>query len=143
MPVTLKGKVVVEGKAEGEVLITKTPFSFLAGVNTKTGDFIFGRVYPDLVKKNLANKIFIYPFGKGSSGDCFRMWECAQHHVAPAAIINLKADPIHVQGAMMANIPMVVGVDESLFDIIKNGDYVRVEGNKIFCSVTAPRVCGH
>lgn len=131
MPFALEGEIIVKGKAKGETLITKKPFSFLGGVNSKTGAFV-GRAYPNLLKKNLANKIFIYPFGKGSSGDCFRIWECAQNNVAPAAIINLKADPIHVQGAIIAHIPMVVGFDESLFEIIKNGDYIRIEGNTIF-----------
>lgn len=130
-PTIFKGKTIVKGVTKGEVVLTKTPFSFLAGVNTKTGDFICGREYPELVSKNLSGKIFVYPFGKGSSGDSFRIFDCARNGVGPAAMINLKGDPIHVQGAMMANIPMVVGFDEELFDKIKNGDYLKVENNKI------------
>jgi predicted aconitase with swiveling domain len=125
----LKGKAVVIGKAEGEALVSRTPFSFFLGVNTDTGVIIEER--HEHQGKSIAGKILVYPFGKGSSGDCLRLWRCANNGVAPIAIINSKPDPVHVQGAIIASIPMVYGFDGNPVELIKTGDRVIIDGENV------------
>ncbi len=126
---TLHGKAIVSGVAEGEALLSKTPFSFFLDVNTDTGEII--EEGHEQKGKSIAGKVLIYPFGKGSSGDCLRLWRCANNGVAPLAIINVEPESIHVQGAIITNIPMVCHLAGDPLELIHNGDRVRVEGGLV------------
>ncbi|TET77762.1 DUF126 domain-containing protein [candidate division TA06 bacterium] len=129
MATVLKGRAVVQGKAEGEALVSRTPFSFFLGVNTDNGVIIEeGHEHEG---ESISGKILVYPYGKGSSGDCLRLWRCASNDVAPIAIVNRKADCVHVQGAIIANIPMVCNLDRDPIEMIKTGDHVKVDGGNV------------
>jgi hypothetical protein len=127
-PIMLKGKACVVGTAEGEAVVIHDRVSLLGEINLEKGLIIKpGSEYG----KSIAGKVFVYYSGKGSSGDTFRYWRLQANGVQPAAIINVKADPIHVQGAIVANIPMVANLDRNPLEVIKTGDYVKVEGGKV------------
>ena len=66
--ILIKCKVAVKGSAEGNALVLNEALSFLEGVNMETGEFNEDS-YPELKGQNLAGKIIIYPYGKGSCGD--------------------------------------------------------------------------
>ncbi len=129
MAIILKGKAAVPGKAEGEAMVAQKPLSYMGGVNLATG--VCMQPGHDWVGKSITGKILVYPHGKGSSGDTMRIWTLAKNGRAPAAIINNRADPITVQGAMLANIPMVYRLDRNPLKIIKDGDHVKVDNGKI------------
>jgi hypothetical protein len=127
-PIILKGKACVAGTAEGEAVVIRDRVSLLGEINLEKGLIIKpGSEYG----KSIAGKIFVYYSGKGSSGDTFRYWRLQANGVQPAAIINVKADPIHVQGAIVANIPMVANLDRNPLEAIKTGNYVKVEGGAV------------
>lgn len=129
MIIILKGRAVIKGKVEGEAIVSRTPFSFLLGVNTDNGVIIEeGHEHEG---ESISGKVLVYPYGKGSSGDCLRLWRCAKNNVAPIAIINNKPDCVHVQGAIIANIPMVCDLDRDPIETIKTGDYVKVDGGNV------------
>jgi len=126
--ITLKGKACVVGTAEGEAIVIRDRLSLLGEINLERGLIIKpGSEYG----KSIAGKVLVYYSGKGSSGDTFRYWRLQANGVQPAAIINVKADPIHVQGAIVANIPMVANLDRNPLEVIKTGDYVKVEGGNV------------
>ena len=124
-----KGKAIVKGKVEGEALVSRTPFSFLLGVNTDDG--VIMEEGHEHEGESISGKVLVYPYGKGSSGDCVRLWRCAKNNVAPIAIISSKADCVHVQGAILVNIPMVCDLDRNPIELIKTGDYVKVDGGNV------------
>lgn len=125
----LKGRAIVTGKVEGEAIVSRVPFSFFLGVNTDTGIII--EEGHEQVGKSIAGKVLVYPFGKGSSGDCLRLWRCASNGVAPIGILCRKADLVHAQGAIVTNIPMVCDFDEDPLEWIETGDHVQVEGDMV------------
>jgi len=129
MNIVLKGRAVVKGRVEGEALVCRTPFSYLLGVNTDNGVIIEGGHEHE--GKSISRKVLVYPHGTGSSGDCVRLWRCAKNNVAPIAIINSKADSVHVQGAIIAEVPMVCDFEKDPVKTIKTGDYVRVDGDTV------------
>ncbi len=53
----------------------------------------------------------------------------AKNKTAPLAIIAMEAEPIIATGAIMARIPMVDQPKEDLFEILKEGDLVKVDAN--------------
>jgi predicted aconitase with swiveling domain len=125
----LKGKAVVRGKVEGEALVSRTPFSFFLGVNTDTGEIIEeGHEHQG---KSIAGKILVFSFGKGSSGDCLRLWRCANNGVAPLAIVNAKADSVIVQGAIITNTPMIYNLDHDPVAVIETGDRLQIDGDRV------------
>ncbi|MBC7129879.1 DUF126 domain-containing protein [Candidatus Bathyarchaeota archaeon] len=121
--VELKGKGVVEGRCAAEALVSLMPISFLGDVDPKTGRII-ARSH-DLYGKKLKDKVLCFPHGHGSTVGSYVLYSLAKNGVAPKAIVNEKADPVIVVGAVMANIPMVDGVDVSR---IRTGDTVEVDG---------------
>lgn len=125
----IKGKAIVSGNVKGEALVSRTPFSFFLGLNTDTGVII--EEGHEHLNKNIAGKIFVYPFGKGSSGDCLRLWRAASNSVAPIGIINTEPDFVHVQGALITNIPMVCNFDSDPVEFIRNGDIILIDGDTV------------
>lgn len=129
MEIILKGKAVVSGKVQGNAIVSRTPFSFFLGLNTDTGIIIEdGHEHQG---KSIAGQVLVYPFGKGSSGDCLRLWRAANNNVAPIAIINTEPDFVHVQGAIISNTPMLCNFDRDPLEVIQNGDLVSIEGDTV------------
>ena len=131
----LVGKAVVAGSAEGTALVSREPLSFWGGVSPHTGEIIDRRQKRS--GANVSGRIFVFPRGKGSSTSSATLMESIKNGVAPAAIINLKVDPILALGSIVSDelynraIPIVV-LDEQDFNSIKEGDYLTIElGGKV------------
>jgi predicted aconitase with swiveling domain len=127
---TLIGKLVVAGSAEGTAIVSKQPISFWGGVNPHTGEITDRR--HERSGTIVTGKVFVFPQGKGSSTASATLMESIRAGTAPAAIINLKVDPILALGAIVADelyqktVPIVVLSRED-FDAIQEGDYLIVE----------------
>jgi uncharacterized protein len=127
--IILKGKSVVNGNVHGRAVVSRTPFSFFLGLNTDTGVIIEeGHEHQG---KIIAGKVLVYPYGKGSSGDCLRLWRAANNGVAPLAIINREPDFVHVQGSIITNIPLLFHFDRDPIEVIRNGDLLFIDGDTV------------
>jgi predicted aconitase with swiveling domain len=126
--IILKGHKVVGGVAEGEALVSREPISFMGGVNPNTG--ILAEKTHELVGKKITGKILVYPTGKGSTGGSYRLYDMSAQKTAPAAILNLYAEPITAIGAIMGNIPMMDKLSDDPTKVIETGDWVRVEASE-------------
>ncbi len=130
MEKTLIGKPVVAGSAEGTAIVSEQPISFWGGVNPRTGEITDRR--HERSGAIVTGKVFVFPQGKGSSTASATLMESIRAGTAPAAIINLKVDPILALGAIVADelyhktVPIVVLSRED-FDAIQEGDHVVVE----------------
>ena len=125
--IILRGRRAAKGKAEGEALVSDKPFCFLFQVDTKTGVVI--QKGNDWEGISLAGKILVYPLGKGSTATSFVLYEMARQGTAPKGIINLRADPVLVAGAILSEIPMVFNLDGNPIELIKNGDHVEIDAD--------------
>ncbi|MEM1551351.1 MAG: DUF126 domain-containing protein [Candidatus Bathyarchaeia archaeon] len=121
----LRGRGIVEGYCKAEALVSAKPISFLGDVDPETGKIIEKR--HDLFGESIKDKVLCFPHGHGSTVGSYVLYSLAKKGLAPKAIINYKADPVIVVGAVIANIPMVDGVDISK---IKNGDLIEVDAHK-------------
>lgn len=132
MATKLIGRPVIPGAAEGKAIVSKEPLSFWGGVNPATGEVIDRR--HDSSGRMLAGSIFVFPNGKGSSTGSAVLMECAKNHVAPAAIINSKLEPILALGAVIVEvlyqktIPMIILSDDAL-NRIHDNDHVSIEAD--------------
>jgi hypothetical protein len=129
--ITLKGRGITKGVTEGEALVTKSFFGFTHGVNPKTGEISDER--HEWRGTNMKGKVLVFPFGKSSSSGGLWILETARCGNAPAAIINVEAEPIIGTGCLLAGmlyektVPLVDRLDQNPCEVIKTGDYVRVD----------------
>ncbi|NJE60972.1 DUF126 domain-containing protein [Thermococcus sp. 21S7] len=107
----LSGRKIVGGKAEGELIVSQKPLSFLGGVDPETG--IVTDAESDIRGQNIAGKILAFPRGKGSTVGSYVIYALKKNGKAPKAIIVGEAETIVATGAIIAGIPMVDGIDVS------------------------------
>lgn len=124
----IKCRKISRGSAEGNVVISRDPLSFLGGVDPKTGDVIDQQ--HELYKQNISGKILIIPSGKGSTVGSYVIFQMAKNNTAPLAIIAMEAEPIIATGTIMAGIPMVDQPEEDIFRILKEDNVVCVDADK-------------
>jgi predicted aconitase with swiveling domain len=71
--------------------------------------------------------VLVTPTGKGSSMGPVISWYAMKEGNNPAAVICLKAEAILASAAITAGIPMVDKLDKNPLEVIKTGDYVKVD----------------
>ncbi|WP_423792538.1 DUF126 domain-containing protein [Methanocaldococcus indicus] len=119
----LKGRSISKGICEGIALVSKKPFSFLGGVDDN-GNIIDKS--SDVYGENLKDKIFVFPYGKGSTVGSYVIYSLAKKGILKG-IINLECEPIIATGAILGGIPAVDKID---IDKIKTGDKLLLDGSK-------------
>ena len=137
----LMGKPVVAGEASGVALVSKEPLSFWGGICPRTGEIIDRR--HECSGAIVTGRVFVFPQGRGSSTSSATLLESIKTGVAPAAIINLKVDPILALGSIVADelyhqaMPIVVLAKEDFFSI-KQDDYLAIEPDGTVMVSTKP-----
>ncbi len=134
MKIVLQGRKIIGGTAEGEALVTREPISFLGGVNPDKG-IVVERGH-ELEGQKITGKIFIFPHGKGSTAGPYIIYAMARRNTAPAAMINVEAEPIIAVGAAMGNIPLVDRLDQNPLEVISSGDRVKIDGDRGIIEIT-------
>ena len=139
----LTGKPVVAGSAEGAALVSKESISFWGGVCPRTGEIIARR--HELSGAIVTGRVFVFPQGRGSSTSSATLMESIAAGVAPAAIINLKVDPILALGSIVSDelyhkaVPIVVLKEKDFFSI-KENDHLTIEPDgTVKISTISPR----
>lgn len=132
MSVLISGRGRVEGQVEAEAIVSRLPFGFWQGLDPQTGLVIDQR--HDLVGLSLKDKVFVYPYGRGSTGTPGIFLEAVRNGVAPVAIINVNSEPMIQVCALLSkaffekSIPVVDGLERDPIETIKTGDRVRIDG---------------
>jgi len=120
----LKVKGIGHGRADGEVIVSALPLSFLGGVDPSQGRVIDSA--SDIKGKSFAGKILAFPHGKGSTVGSYVMFQLKKSGTAPLAILNHRSEAIVATGAILAGIPMLTGVP---IDALKEGDRMVVDAD--------------
>lgn len=119
----LKGRVIKEGRAEGEALVSRVAIGFFGGVDPETGVVV--EPGHELEGSSISGKILVFPHGKGSTVGSYTLYRLRRKGLAPAGIINAQSEAIVAVGAIIADIPMVDRIDISQ---ISTGDRVTING---------------
>lgn len=129
----IKCRRISKGHVIGPVLITKDSLSFLGGVNPDTG--VITDSNHELYGKKISQKILVIPSGKGSTVGSYIIYQMYKNNTAPLALIAIEAEPIIATGAIMAGIPMVDQPEESLYDILEDGDMIDLDADNGFIKI--------
>lgn len=129
----LKGHTINPGYAEGEAIVTTIPFSFLGELDPSTGKV--PSPSHELFGQTLSGKILVFPTGKGSSGGPTIAWKAMKAGNSPKAIICIEAEPVVAAAAIIAGIPMVDRLNRNPLEVIKTGDYVKINATEGFVEI--------
>jgi len=120
----IKCRAIVRGLGGGEVLVTKQPINFLTMIDLKNGTVNDDK--HELYKKNIANKILVFPNSIGSSVGAYSIYALKINNTAPKAIVCRKADITTASGCAIADIPLVDNPEKDVFSF-KSGSIVKVD----------------
>jgi predicted aconitase with swiveling domain len=131
----LQGRSISRGIASGKALISQHRISFLGGVDPFTGIIVDQSV--DIYGKCIANRVLIFPGGKGSTVGSYVIYQLKQHGKAPAAMVTRSAGTIVAAGAIIAAIPVVDSLERDPIegDLITDGKEVLVNGDEGYIEV--------
>lgn len=115
------------GRATGEVLLCSQPIGFNFGFNCETGQVIEHN--HELNGVSIKDKILVFPYGKGSTGGSYVVYQLAKMGTGPKAIINLVTETIIACGAIMSRLPVVDSMEKDPFSVLQNGDIVTVDAD--------------
>ncbi len=124
----IKCRSISKGTGEGIALVSKDAISFFGGVDPQTGVVI--EKGHALEGKCVSGAVLVFPRGKGSTVGSYVLLQLKKNGVAPAAIINLEAEPIIAVGAIISGIPMVDRPDGKGYTLLADGAMLKVDGNK-------------
>lgn len=124
----VKGKSIAPlGQVEGIALVTKDLVAFWGGTDWTSGEIV--EIGHEARGKNVADKILVFPAGKGGAGDTFGYYYLAKSGKAPKALICNRAQNTTIAGALLVNTPMVYNFEQDITQLIRTGDRVRVDAD--------------
>ncbi|MFC1786621.1 DUF126 domain-containing protein [Halobacteriota archaeon] len=129
----VKGRAISRGIASGKALVTSQPISFLGDI-----DPISGRIIErdnELFSEIVANRVLVFPNGKGSTVGSYVLYQLMKNGVAPCAMINIASEAIVAVGAIISDIPLVDCLQTNPLDVIHDGDMVLVNGTEGYVEV--------
>ena len=109
----------VEGPA-----VVSTPLSPLGDIDPETG--VVKAPNSPARGKRLAGRILVMRYMKGSTVGTYVLYALSRRGVAPLAIVVERPDPVLVAGCVLGNITLAYGVDPELFQVVREGDRLRV-----------------
>ncbi|MEJ0068711.1 MAG: DUF126 domain-containing protein [Pseudomonadota bacterium] len=124
----IKARGIVDGSAAGPALVGDEAISFLGDVDITTGQIVGD--LPSLKNASVRGTVLIFPYTRGSAGAWRFLYQLFKHGNHPVAIITeTLPDPSVVQGAILAQIPILCEPARPLKGLVTNGARVAVEVN--------------
>lgn len=132
--ITIKGRKVVGGVAEGEALVTRDTISGWGGIDANTGTVIERR--HELVGQSFKDKVLVFPGAKGSSGYSHYFHLARVAGAAPKAMLFNKMTTKAALGAVVTRVPAMSDFNEDPLAAIETGDWVKVDADRGVVEVT-------
>lgn len=118
---------VVRGRAQGAALVSQTALSFLGDLDIRSG-VVVGRS-SDLLGVSVAGRVLVLPGSRGSAGAWRFLYQLRMHDTHPAALIlRDMPDPSVTQGAILADVPVVVAPEAAFWAALRSADMLQVDG---------------
>ena len=136
MTLVLRGHPGVGPDVEAEALVCHDNFSARYDVNRRTG--VFSRETHELYGVSLVGKVCVFNTAKGGVATAWALLDMKQRGVAPAGLIFRTANPIMVQGAVLAGIPILDRLSPDPLTALATGDRVRLRPAAGLCEILSP-----
>jgi len=123
-PLILRGPPGIGEEARGQALVSRHGFSARYDLDPATGQIV--RESHDLYGESIVARIVVFPTAKGGVATSWRLLDLVDRGTAPLGLIFGTTNPVMVQGAVLAGIPIM---DRLLPDPAANivtGDWVTM-----------------
>jgi uncharacterized protein len=111
-------------EVEAEALVARDGFSARYDLDHETG--VISRESHPLYGQSIAGRVLVATTAKGGTATAWRLLDLVERGIAPAALIFGRTNPVMVQGAVLAGIPIVHELRPDPFTALSSGDVVRV-----------------
>ena len=136
---TLRGRGIFKGRGRGRALVTTMPMNFTAALTKPANVLPHRRAeiqdrHHDLYRENIKGSVLVFPACIGSTYTGMVLLELMAQGHAPAGMVVGEADSLLVSGAVLAEVWFDAGIPiaeydgEDLFEQIRSGDLVEVDG---------------
>jgi predicted aconitase with swiveling domain len=139
--IILKGHKGIGKTAEGEALVCQDAISYMSDVGkiyeTPMEATVTNKIsLPELYGQSLANKVLVFSSGKGGIFSSALLMGLVKNGLGPTAMINVRTHPVFALAAILTGIPTVDSLDKNPLEVIKTGDWVKVDAEKGIVEVT-------
>jgi len=110
---------------EGIALVSTEGFSPRYDLDRWTGEI--SRPGHAIEGENIKDKILFFPSAKGGIAAGWAFHDLKTKGIAPKALVFGVTNPVMVQGAVFAVITITEGWSRDPFEVVRNGDVVRVD----------------
>lgn len=125
MTTTIKVHRAWGNQVAGKALVMREGFSPRYDLDRWTG--IISRIGHSAEGESIQDKILIIPTTKGGVAGGWAFFDLLKKGIAPKALIFGKLNPVMVQGAVLARMPIMEGWDQNLLQLVKTGDSVQLD----------------
>lgn len=112
-------------RVTGKALVMREGFSPRYDLDRWTG--IISRIGHSAEGESIQDRILIIPTTKGGVAGGWAFFDLLKKGIAPKALIFGKLNPVMVQGAVLARMPIMEGWDQNLLELVKTGDLVELD----------------
>ena len=110
---------------EGEALVSEEGFSPRYDLDRWSG--LISKPGHRLEGQSIVDKVCFFPSAKGGIAAGWAFYDIKWKKIAPKAFIFGVTNPVMVQGAIFAGIPITAGWSPDARTVVKSGDWVRVD----------------
>lgn len=110
---------------DAEALVSQDGFSARYDLDHTTGTI--SREAHDLFGESVIGKVLVVTTAKGGTATGWRLLDLVRRGTAPAALVFRRTNPVMVQGAVLAGIPIMHALDPDPVESLRTGDRLRLE----------------
>ncbi|TFL13176.1 DUF126 domain-containing protein [Pusillimonas caeni] len=110
---------------EGELIVSSQGFNARYDMDLHKG--IFSRPGHDLYGQSIQGKIYVFSTPKGGIATSWALANLCERGLAPLALICRRANPVVVQGAVLARIPIVDCLEQDSADWLETGQRAHLD----------------
>jgi predicted aconitase with swiveling domain len=110
---------------EAPALVMREGFSPRYDLDRLTG--VISRIGHSVQGESIKGRILVIPTTKGGVAGGWAFFDLLHKGIAPAGLVFGKLNPVMVQGAVLAGLPVTEGWSFNALDYLSNGDLLRVD----------------
>ena len=114
-----------------EAVALVSPYTFSPRYDLDRENGIISRAGHPCYGESIADKILICPGVQGGIAGGWAFLMMRGRGVGFAGLVFGEVNPVMVQGAVAAGIPLMAGVEPKIFDVVQSGQRIRIDPHKL------------